>query len=186
MKVQISSIPKLGLQVRFNEKDAWVEAMISNSLREGVTVKNPISGSFHLIKVFHNLNLTGEIQTTFLCRCDRCLNPFELQIDLKFKRILAPLSSVSGDSANAQELKNEITQDDLNFSFYEGDEIDVSKIFSEQIILEEPFNYHCSPGCKGLCQQCGVNLNRETCQCAQPQVENSPFASLKKLFIDKK
>ena len=44
----------------------------------------------------------------------------------------------------------------------------------------------CKEDCKGLCQECGANLNRETCSCSQianDEDEIDPrFAKLKDIF----
>ena len=45
-----------------------------------------------------------------------------------------------------------------------------------------PLKPLCDETCKGLCPQCGANLNHETCTCAAEAV-NSPFALLAKLKI---
>jgi uncharacterized protein len=38
----------------------------------------------------------------------------------------------------------------------------------------------CSETCKGLCQQCGGNLNRHECRCSQHD-SSHPFAALKNI-----
>ena len=60
----------------------------------------------------------------------------------------------------------ELEEEDLDLSFYEGEEIDLSPLVQEQIILALPTRPLCRESCKGLCPQCGVNLNVQTCTCA--------------------
>ena len=55
----------------------------------------------------------------------------------------------------------------------------VAPVF-EQIHLGLPAYPHCSPECKGLCAQCGANLNNGACACAAGLWPQSPFAKLKK------
>ena len=60
----------------------------------------------------------------------------------------------------------ELTDDELDLSVYEGDEIDLAPLLREQIILALPTRPLCDEHCKGLCPSCGVNLNLESCRCA--------------------
>ncbi|MEW6075505.1 MAG: DUF177 domain-containing protein [Candidatus Omnitrophota bacterium] len=45
-------------------------------------------------------------------------------------------------------------------------EINMDKDIREYIMLEYPIKTLCKPGCKGLCPQCGKNLNEGGCSCA--------------------
>jgi uncharacterized protein len=38
-------------------------------------------------------------------------------------------------------------------------------VLKEQILLALPVKQVCQPSCKGLCPQCGKNLNVESCDC---------------------
>jgi uncharacterized protein len=51
-------------------------------------------------------------------------------------------------------------------SYYSGDEIDVTPLIVEQVMLALPTRPLCAEDCLGLCDSCGANLNRETCDCA--------------------
>ena len=63
----------------------------------------------------------------------------------------------------------------------EGDTVDLTDLLVQDIISSLPIQPLCSEDCKGLCQECGANLNRETCDCDKEQV-NERFAALKDLF----
>ena len=45
----------------------------------------------------------------------------------------------------------------------EGGIIDLAPLLVEYFILEIPINPVCTPDCRGLCPECGANLNVETC-----------------------
>jgi len=44
--------------------------------------------------------------------------------------------------------------------------IDLNPQIREEIILDYPISPLCIPNCKGLCLECGKNLNAEKCNCA--------------------
>lgn len=58
---------------------------------------------------------------------------------------------------------------DKDFEFYyeiKGKEtLDITDDLRETLILDHPLSFVCSETCRGLCPQCGVNLNESTCQC---------------------
>ena len=42
--------------------------------------------------------------------------------------------------------------------------IDLGRPIRDYLLLDLPINLVCKPDCKGICVECGVNLNRETCE----------------------
>ena len=58
--------------------------------------------------------------------------------------------------------------------------IDIMLIVRQTLALTEEIRFLCQPDCKGLCAQCGKDLNAGPCGC-QP-VNLSPFAALKGKF----
>ena len=61
----------------------------------------------------------------------------------------------------------ELLDHDLDFSTYSGNEVDVDELVLEQLELSIPGRVLCSESCKGLCPDCGINLNHESCNCAE-------------------
>lgn len=45
--------------------------------------------------------------------------------------------------------------------------IDLIPEIRENLILDYPANPLCNPECKGMCQKCGVDLNKEKCKCSK-------------------
>jgi uncharacterized protein len=52
-------------------------------------------------------------------------------------------------------------------------------VLREQVLLAVPLKVICRQDCKGLCPQCGKNLNTESCSCAEPTDER--WSALKEL-----
>lgn len=46
--------------------------------------------------------------------------------------------------------------------------VDVTPDIREDILLQLPHHPVCSVDCKGLCPQCGTNLNKGSCDCRPP------------------
>lgn len=80
---------------------------------------------------------------------------------------------------------------DCPFTLYyeiKGKEIiDTIDDLREAVLLEHPISYICAENCKGLCPECGANLNEAQCQCKREEPKpSSPFAQLKKLWSPKR
>jgi len=59
--------------------------------------------------------------------------------------------------------------------------IDFTPVLREYALLEVPIKALCKPDCKGLCIECGQDLNVKDCGHSQ-HGEDSPFAALKDLL----
>ncbi len=60
-------------------------------------------------------------------------------------------------------------------------QIDLAPLLREYALLELPIKPLCKPDCKGLCIECGQDLNLKDCGHIQG-IDNSPFSALKKLL----
>jgi hypothetical protein len=61
--------------------------------------------------------------------------------------------------------------------------IDISKNIRDMVHVEITINAICDPSCKGLCLNCGTNLNTSSCSCRKEEVKeksNGPLGNLKK------
>ena len=60
-------------------------------------------------------------------------------------------------------------------------EIDIERLVTENILLQMPGKVLCRSNCLGLCPDCGMNLNKGKCSCAENRI-NPQFAALEKLL----
>jgi uncharacterized protein len=96
--------------------------------------------------------------------------PVDAPFDLRF----LPASAASADA------EREVEEEDLETSFYRDDRIDLNELLREQFYLALPMKPLCTEECRGLCPQCGINLNTGTCGCEVPW-EDPRLAPLKDL-----
>ena len=119
--------------------------------------------------------VTGRAVTTLELDCGRCLEPFPLPIDATFELRYVPAVE------NAGEGEREIDEDDLTTAFYREGALDVIDLLREQFTLALPMKPLCDEACRGLCPECGANLNRTECGCT-PKWEDPRLAALKGLL----
>lgn len=153
MHIEIDKIDSKGLVLNDRaaaDKDLLVE-------EDGAFLED-IDYNIHLSREKEKIRAKGNMHTTVSIPCARCLEPIELKIDSPIDIILLPaqLIELTGET---------LGEEDLEYIFFEGKSIDVTKILMEQVNLLIPVKPVCSPSCRGLCPQCGVNLNHEQCHC---------------------
>jgi len=133
----------------------------------------PVELEFDIHKDKDKFRLVGSVRTELELSCSRCLEPYRFPIDAAFDQRYLPLSA-QGDT----EMEHEIEENDLETSYYSNDQIDLNELIREQFYLALPMKPLCGENCKGLCGQCGTNLNVATCDCA-PGWEAPRLAALR-------
>lgn len=123
--------------------------------------------------------LVGTVGATLELGCGRCLEAFTVPVQAVFDLRYLPHSQSDGEE------EREVEEDDLATSFYRDDAVDLTQLIEEQFYLALPMKPLCRPDCKGLCPQCGVNRNLESCDC-QTRWEDPRMAGLKALFTERK
>lgn len=118
------------------------------------------------------IRVRGHIGGQLEAACDRCLGSVKIRVDWHFDLMYRPAKTVP----RVEEI--EIRPGELDVAFYTGGGIELADVVAEQVILSVPMKVICRTDCQGLCPQCGVNRNVETCRCSKPQAE-SPFATLR-------
>jgi uncharacterized protein len=137
-------------------------------------VSAPVDLTFDIHKDKDKFRLVGRVKTELELPCSRCLEPFRFPVDAPFDVRFLPASEL-----NVAE-EREVEEDDLETSFYKDDQIDLNELLREQFYLALPMKPLCREDCKGLCPQCGINLNTGSCDCA-PAWEDPRLAPLKAL-----
>ena len=136
----------------------------------------PVALSMDVAKVGADaFMVTGRATTRLELSCSRCVEPFDIPIDASFELRYVPQSENTGEG------EREIADDDLVTAFYRDGMLDIIELLREQFQLALPMKPLCSDACRGLCPQCGVNLNRTECGCA-PAWDDPRLAPLKSLL----
>lgn len=142
-------------------------------------VGSPVDLSITVHKDDDRFRLVGTVSATIELVCSRCLEPFTIAVQAPFDLRYLPLAANVGDD------EVEVEEDDLTAAFYRDDAIDLGQLIEEQIYLALPMKPLCRADCQGLCPQCGVNRNLETCTC-QARWEDPRLSGLKALITERK
>ncbi|HPR65041.1 MAG TPA: DUF177 domain-containing protein [Thermoanaerobaculia bacterium] len=116
------------------------ELTIPEAMMRGIVRK--ISGGF---------TLQGNLSFTLELPCSRCLESYPLALSIPFNYRLT-----------------RERDDDPGTCTYEDDAVVLDEIMAELVLLNVPMKPLCSESCKGLCPNCGINLNTGSCSCQPP------------------
>lgn len=119
-----------------------------------------------------DIRLNGNLETSVEFPCARCLDPVVQNIARNFDLLYRP----QGADAGKEELS--VTAADAEIGYYQGDGLLLEDALREQLLLALPLKAICRDNCRGLCPQCGTNLNQEQCSCAGG-VEDPRWSALK-------
>lgn len=115
------------------------------------------------------LTLKASIKTNLKLKCSRCLEAFIYPVDIDIEERFTN--------------NNELC-DNEEIVLVDSDTLDIAKVVENIIISTLPIKRLCTDDCKGLCYQCGKNLNHQQCECDTHDVDLR-LAKLQELFVNK-
>lgn len=86
--------------------------------------------------------------------CRRCLTSVDLAVSEEFDILFDPKTPRIEEDVGVYSLDSR------------ADELDLKPPLRERFILSVPPYSVCRPDCRGLCAQCGTDLNQASCDCA--------------------
>jgi uncharacterized protein len=125
-----------------------------------------LTGSVTIDRTPQGLFVQGKFSADTILECVRCLKEFTYPLQWQFSELYA------------------FRQKDVSESglmLPEDAHIDLAPLLREYALLEIPIKPLHDPDCKGLCIECGQDLNIKDCGHSQ-ETDDSPFADLKKLL----
>ncbi|NLK18036.1 MAG: DUF177 domain-containing protein [Clostridiales bacterium] len=102
----------------------------------------------------------GDITYSMKYPCDRCLKKINYKDTIPFEEVFYEFS------------------DDKSDYTYNGNLLDLAKPADDYLILNMPLGMVCDKQCKGICPQCGKNLNQGSCDCQEQEISRNPFSKL--------
>lgn len=178
MKIRVLDIPEEGMEVIAKAaEDDWFGSIVTDAFEGDYPKGNYALTELDLLRTGNNVQVSGLAEVDLRPACDRCAEPFERHVSVSIQVTLAPHKEMHFKEDEEQELG----VDDVAFAFYKGEEIDLADLVREALLLDIPLKYLCSETCKGLCAQCGQNLNAASCAC-KPKKGDPRLAVLKDLI----
>lgn len=177
MILRIDEITAEAREVSFIQSEDEVNRRLAQGPVHEFRVGGAIAVDLSYYRAGMELFFEGRVSAPMVAACARCAEEFSAPNARPFRFVLAP-RAVAGDD------DGRLRTEDLEFSFYDGDQIDLAPLVAEQIILALPSRALCREDCQGLCPYCGINLNLHKCDC-EPPARDPRLAVLRTLKLER-
>lgn len=112
------------------------------------------------------VTLRVRVTAVYVGACDRCAAPIRREIDLPVEHVLV------------ESLSDEENDD---FVLTKDDQLLLDDLIRDDLLLSLPSKHLCREDCRGLCPQCGKDLNEGLCGC-RTQAVDPRLEALKQLL----
>lgn len=174
---QVDDIPVEGLSGRRILDSSWfvLPSEADDPIRP-IELREPIVVDFRLERAGSDVRVELALATSAALVCARCLEPLAYPVRPQTRFTFCRAHPFSAHKGEVQ-----LYLEDMESAPFEGDEIDLSDLIYEQIVLSFPIKPLCHEACKGLCPHCGTNRNIEDCGCSIQRVDPrwGPLSKLK-------
>jgi uncharacterized protein len=176
MYIHIEQIGAESLDLQFEEKPQNFPVLAEMIDRGECEFFAPIKTFLRAVRIADRVEVEADVRTAVGLSCGRCLKVFKTDISSHFTLTYTPRREEVEVGAELDEI--ELRPDEINRIYFEGERIDLQDAVQEQVIMAFPIRALCNEACRGLCPQCGADLNEGDCGCAR-QMPESRFAVLK-------
>jgi uncharacterized protein len=140
-------LQKLNIEQGSSQSFAFEETSVGDL--SGVTLLEPVTGRFVLSNLGIGYQFSGSFNARVSQPCVRCLDPV--------------MEDVEFDVIETYLLNGEEDPDQEGVFALESDVLDVSDVVRQNLLIEVTEFPLCKNDCRGLCPECGANLNSTVC-----------------------
>jgi uncharacterized protein len=131
----------------------------------------PVVGNVLMVRTPDGVLVTGEAEMTLVIQCRRCLEPTAQKVTVEIEEEFVPqFDVVTGRLRPVNDVEPELLIDERHT-------LDLTEVLWQLALSQTMQTVYCSDDCKGLCPQCGANLNLGLCTCDTKQIDPR-FAAL--------
>lgn len=123
-----------------------------------------IEGRVRLMRTNQGVLAQGIVAGEVQLACARCLAPVPVEIEAQVEEVFVP----TVDMATGRIIKPE--EEDQALWIDEHHILDLAEVLRQDVLLELPMHVLCREDCRGLCSECGTNLNEASCDC-KPDID---------------
>jgi uncharacterized protein len=124
--------------------------------REPLVAITPLEMAGEIVRIEGGYALTARLVYGGQMECSRCLANYPFQQEEEFSLVLYPKRAMTEEEL-------ELAKEDLDALFYEDPVVELAPIAEERVQMAMPMKPLCREDCKGLCPECGNDLNLGPC-----------------------
>lgn len=130
--------------------------------QEEVIFNTPVRLDVSVVNNGSSITVAGTFETSIKLACGRCLDFFDMPV------VREEIKEFYYNTGKPGAKPDEGGEDWIP---YRGDSIDITPEVVRTIHASLPMKLLCRDDCRGLCQNCGKNLNTEKCDCQKDEVD---------------
>jgi uncharacterized protein len=135
-----------------SHRDVAVDG-VTLELGEGLRQAAPLALRVRVGRTNRGVVVNGRVVTSLADTCGRCLVAVELPIDAPIDEEVLPTIDLQSGMAVDTSAEPEA------FRLSDHHELDLEPLAREAVLLAAPIAPVCRPDCRGLCPECGTDLN---------------------------
>ncbi|SDT44948.1 uncharacterized protein SAMN05444162_4345 [Paenibacillaceae bacterium GAS479] len=166
MEFRVMEVVSKGLTSSFRE-GLDVSELLQE--RKDIVSAKPLSVELDVGPKGEYAGVKGQLNADLTMVCSRCLEPVDKQFSIPIEERFALATMV----------KNPDEDEDL--IIVKEDKVNLQPYVEGTLLIYLPLAPLCSEDCKGLCPDCGTNLNEQSCGCSRDRIDPR-FEALKKLL----
>jgi uncharacterized protein len=157
-------------------QDVVLDDSDSLDLRDGeARLAGPITGYARLHRTNESIIVDGLAHIPVLLECSRCLTEFTTTLDVPLRETFYPSIDIETG------LPVRLPEDETAFTIDDHHQIDLREAIRQNLVLALPIQPLHSEDCKGLCPECGRDLNVEP-HTHETEARDERFAALRQLL----
>ncbi|MCC6485118.1 MAG: DUF177 domain-containing protein [Armatimonadetes bacterium] len=180
MKLDLTEIAhSLGMNYTYEVDDEASDDIATGLAASEINLRSPVLGKLTFSNTGRLLLARGKISTSTEMECVRCLTRFPWQADLQIEEQF-PLHPLAGSGKFDEALEDDdlMVDGDLDMAdvVFQENTLDLTELIRQNLLVNAPLAVLCKADCRGLCSQCGRNLNEGDCGCSgEADAERHPF-----------
>ena len=121
-----------------------------------------------LESVVEGLLLRGHLRASLRVPCARCVTELDIESDVEVTELFTDPATTDDDVEQGYEIVD--------------DHIDLDTLLRDALAEAVPYQALCTQACRGLCANCGANLNEVACDCSE-DMSDPRWAALEDLQL---
>lgn len=131
---------------------------------EDVRFVGPAKLELHLGNAGSRILVRGTLEGRVEVTCSRCAEAFTTPLSVEIDEEYLPENSPEIES------EDDLTWSTINIYTDDSNDLVIDEVLRQNALAAFPIQLLCKEDCKGLCSECGQNLNERACGC-EPAID---------------
>lgn len=155
-RIPLGALPPEGLELHLEDQTLWTEPLAEFGMDCRIT--KPLQADISIQPLEDGYLIRGTLSGDVVVPCNRCAEAMPVHLEERFE----DFEDTPSDDATLDGESRIVEEKGVLY-------LDIAAIVWEQFVLALPPNPLCRPDCKGLCPDCGANLNEGMCACTRDE-----------------